>query len=95
MGAGINPYPFAALGFLPRLPILLVPLAPDSRGTTPSWDWGLVLGFGYPPLGKIAGNRRYGPMSVFHVPRLVSDPIEVVTSCAVSCASGFSWRRLP
>jgi len=42
----------------------------DSRGAPPSWDLGLVLGFGCPPLDKIAGNRRYGPMSVSRIPQL-------------------------
>ena len=78
----------------PRLPVPGIPPGPlDSRGAPPSWDLGLVLGFGYPPLGEIAGNRRYGPKSVFSIPRLAHYPREVVTIYAASCASGFTEIR--
>lgn len=84
----------------PRLPVPAFPPGPlDSRGAPPSWDLGLVLGFGYPPLGEIAGNRRYGPKSVFSIPRLAHYPREVVTLCAASCASDFTeirnWSQAP
>lgn len=84
----------------PRLPVPGIPPGPlDSRGAPPSWDLGLVLGFGCPPLGEIAGNRRYGPKSVFSIPRLAHYPREVVTICAASCASGFTeirnWSQAP
>jgi hypothetical protein len=84
----------------PRLPVPGIPPAPlDSRGAPPSWDLGLVLGFGYPPLGEIAGNRRYGPKSVFSIPRLAHYSREVVSICAASCASGFTeirnWSQAP
>lgn len=67
----------------------------DSRGAPPSWDLGLVLGFGCPPPGQNRRKSQIWPNVRFSHPPAGPLPEIVVNSLRRMLRNWFQWRDYP